>query len=481
MKIRTRLFITFLIIVGLGFYKLVDWITDDLRPRYLETMEESMIDTATIISSLVEREIKENIIQIANLRTAFDSAQRKRFSAKIYQFTKTQLNMRIYITDNKGIVVFDSEKGKDEGENYSQWNNIVRTMRGEYGARTTRTNPEDPETSTLHVSSPIMINDKIVGVLTICKPSDSVTLFLNAAKKKIVFSGIIVALAVVLLGMIISSWITWPIQKLTAHAKAIRDGQRVSAPKLGRSEIGELGEAFEEMRDALEGKQYVENYVQTLTHEMKSPLSAIKGAAELLGEKMPDEQRKQFLDNIYSESSRIQDLVDRLLQLSSIEKQKGLRDIEEINLTTLTQKVVKSLKSILSTKQISVTIQQTEPMIIKGEEFLVRQSISNLLQNAIDFSSTNGKIIVSIERTDGKIEFAVSDSGSGIPDYALEKVFDRFYSLRRPDTGKKSSGLGLTFVRETAALHGGEVHLENAPTTGAKATLILPVAPSEST
>jgi two-component system sensor histidine kinase CreC len=77
---------------------------------------------------------------------------------------------------------------------------------------------------------------------------------------------------------------------------------------------------------------------------------------------------------------------------------------------------------------------------------------------------------------EGMAEIVIADSGPGIPAYALEKVFERFYSLPRPDTGRKSSGLGLPFVREVAALHGGEVSLENRPKGGVQATLLLPLS-----
>lgn len=479
MKIRTRLFLAFLLLVGFGFYKLVDWITEDLRPRYLETMEESMIDTATILASFIVQETGGGFLDVDDLRAAFNLAQRKRFSAKIYQVTKTRLNMRVYVTDSDGVVVFDSDEGRDEGKDYSMWNDVVRTMRGEYGARTTRTDPDDPATAVLHVASPIRIDGRTVGVLTVCKPADSVTFFLTAAKRNITVAGIVAALAVGLLGVIASWWITWPIQKLTAHAKAVRDGNRVAPPRLGHSEIGQLGRAFEEMRDALEGKQYVENYVQTLTHEMKGPLSAIKGAVELLQEEMPAEQRKRFLENIHAESERLQDLVDRLLQLSALEKRKGLHEVEVLDLAALTRELVDSLAPMLSARGISVNIQQDEPVRIKGERFLIRQAVSNLLQNAIDFGPAGSAIVVSIRRTNDAVELTVSDSGPGVPDYALGRVFDRFYSLGRPDTGKKSSGLGLTFVREVATLHGGEALLENSPDGGVIASLRLPLAPGD--
>ena len=477
MKIRTRLFLAFVMLVGLGFYKLVDWVVDDLRPRYLETMEESMIDLATVLSSFVGQQVEEESIVTSGIRKTFDTAQRKRFSARIYQVTKTNLNIRVYVTDAKGTVVFDSSDGRDEGRDYSRWNDVARTMRGEYGARTTPANPDDPTASVLHVASPITASGEIVGVLTVCKPADSVTLFLHAAKRKIMLAGTVVALVVVLLGTVISSWITWPIQKLTDYAKSVRDGKRVSLPKLGRSEIGQLGAAFEEMRDALEGKQYVENYVQTLTHEMKSPLSAIRGASELLQEDMSREQRRQFLDNIHEGSVRIQDLVDRMLQLSALEKRKGLREIEDIDLTILLQDLVESMKPLLAAKDITVAVERKSPMVVKGELFLVRQATLNLFQNAIDFGSKGGSITAAVQRTDDYVEIVISDNGPGVPAYALDRVFDRFYSLQRPDTGKKSSGLGLTFAREVAILHGGKVTIDNDRETGATATLSLPFVP----
>lgn len=478
MKIRYRLFAALLVIVGIGFYQLVDWIMEDLRPRYLEAMEETMVDTATIFASLAETQMTAGALNTTDLRAAFDRAGKKRFSATIYEVTKTQLNMRVYVTDRDGIVVFDSDNGLAEGKDYSRWNDVARTMHGEYGARSTRSDPDDPTTSILHVASPIQMNGEIVGVLTVSKPADSVTLFMEAARRKIANAGIVAAISVLLLAMVFSAWITSPIDKLTRYAKAVRDGRRVASPKLGHSEIGALGAAFEEMRTALEGKRYVEDYVQTLTHEMKSPLSAIRGAAELLEEEMPLEKRRPFIENIRSESHRIQGLVDRMLQLSALEGRNELRDVDDMDVIDLVDEIVSSLQPVMSQKGLRVSVESAEPVIIRGERFLVRQAISNLLQNAIDFSTPDGAISMSVTRNDDRAEIRIRDRGPGIPEFAMEKVFDRFYSLRRPDTGKKSSGLGLVFVREAAVLHGGDVMLRNQPDGGVEAVLTLPIEPA---
>ena len=156
--------------------------------------------------------------------------------------------------------------------------------------------------------------------------------FMQETRRNIFIMGAIAAAAVVLVGTALSIWITRPIQRLTNYARAVRDGRRVPLPKLGTSEIGSLGTRFEEMRDALDGRKYIENYVQTLTHEIKSPVAAIRGAAELLREDMPAEQRDKFLGNIESETARIQEIVDRLLLLSAVEAKRALDDQKPLDL-----------------------------------------------------------------------------------------------------------------------------------------------------
>lgn len=478
MKIRTRLILALLLLVGTGFLGLVHWIIDDLRPRYLAAMEESMIDTATIFSSQLENRLDGEKIDVQELRRLFTLAEGRRFSAKIYEETKNRLDLRVYVTDRQGIVLFDSDNGRDEGKNYSKWIDVILTLRGEYGARTTPEVRGDPTTSILYVGAPVSYKGKIIGVVTVCKRARNATRFLIWARKRIIVAGVMAALFIALLGIVIYFWITIPLEKLMGYARAVSGGQRTTLPALGRNEIGELGAAFEEMRDALEGKEYISQYVQTLTHEMKSPLSAIRGAAELLEEDMPPDTRRKFLENIRGESTRIQDLIDRMLQLSALEKRKGLRDVERIDLNGLLHQIIECLDPLSSAKRLVIKIAEIGPLTIEGEYFLVRQALLNVVQNAVDFSPPESAIDIRMAAKEGLVEITVADEGPGIPDYALDKIFDRFYSLTRPDTGKKSSGLGLTITREAVALHGGSVHIENGEKRGARAVLRLPNKPS---
>jgi two-component system sensor histidine kinase CreC len=300
---------------------------------------------------------------------------------------------------------------------------------------------------------------------------------MQETRRNIFIMGALAAAAVVLAGTVLSIWITRPIQRLTTYARAVRDGRRVPLPKLGTSEIGSLGNAFEEMRDALDGRKYIENYVQTLTHEIKSPVAAIRGAAELLHEDMPAEQRDKFLGNIESETARIQEIVDRLLLLSAVEAKRTLDDQKPLDLREPVQRALASISAQAAAKEIEMTSAlPPEPCIVSADEFLIEKAILNLLQNAIAFAPRGGKVVAALQQQDGSCELRVEDNGPGIPDYAQPRVFERFFSLPRPDTGKKSSGLGLAFVREVASLHRGSVELTNGSKGGAIAQLRLPRA-----
>ena len=232
------------------------------------------------------------------------------------------------------------------------------------------------------------------------------------------------------------------------------------------------------MRDALEDRKYVETYVQTLTHEMKSPVAGIRGAVELLREEIPAEQREKFLGNIHAESRRLQTIIDRLLALSALEVRKSLEEPRPVSLSDLATGVCEQMRSAAESHGVMLqTSAVDDAPSIMGEPFLLEIALTNLIQNAIDFSPRGGAIRASVESLEDRrhVTVTVEDEGPGIPDYALPRVFERFYSLQHPATGRKSSGLGLCFVREAVELHGGTVTVCNRiDRNGVRATMRFP-------
>jgi len=236
-----------------------------------------------------------------------------------------------------------------------------------------------------------------------------------------------------------------------------------------------LAKALEDMRDALEGREYVESYVQSLTHELKSPVAAILGASEILqSPDVPADKRARFLDNIRAEAGRLRDLLERLLHLAALEKQKTLLKREPVNLREVMLRAWDHHSTLAAAKNLRVEAEIAENLVIQGDEWLIELALGNLIQNAIDFSPTGGLLRLQGYRLNQRHVLEISDEGPGIPDYARQRVFERFYSLPRPDTGKKSSGLGLCFVKEAVTLHQGTVELiEGDHGKGTKAVVVL--------
>lgn len=480
MRIRSQVFLGILLVVSLGFVLLLQWILNDLSPKYRASVEEPLVDTARVLAALAATTAHDGHINVAAFRRAFAEVETQAFSAPIYEFIKTGVDLRVYITDHTGTVVFASQTADQiEGQDYSQWRDVYLTLQGTYGARTTRDVPDDPASSVMYIAAPIVAQGETIGVLAVGKPTHNTNQLVARAKRHIIAAGTITGVAIILVGLAISGMLLHPIQRLTQYAQAVRDGKRATLPTLGGSEISTLGQAFEEMRDALEGKQYIERYVQTLTHEIKSPLAAIQGAAELLQEAMPPARREQFLQNIVGETQRIQTVVEKLLLLASLENRKAIQDVGTVDLVEIVQDAKERLAPLLTTKHITLDVNDdNNAPRFRGERFLVQQAVINLLHNAVEFTPpSGGGIRVRVRQVEAAVELVVQDHGPGIPTFACDRVFERFYSLPRPDTGKKSSGLGLSLVYEVAALHGGSIHLTNAPEGGAVARLTFPLAP----
>ena len=477
-----RIALGLIILLAAAFYYLFDKLHERIEQQYLEAIEEPMVDVAHLFAALAEQHVDPNTgtINTDTLRETFDRAKARGFKAQIYGHLKTAVTMNVYVTDRDGIVLYDSDGGRAEGEDYSAYRDFNATMKGNYGARSTRTDEEDESSSVMFVAAPINHGGEIIGIASVSKAQAATHAFREQTEQRMNWLFRMVLGACLLGVLFILAWLLRPIRRLTQYAQAIRRGERVQPPKLGRGEVRLLGKAFEEMRETLEGRNYIETYVQTLTHEMKSPVAAIRGAAEILSEGRPDmsaEQGEKFLNNIRSETERLQNIIDRLLALSAIEAKKTLENPGPIDLAKLVHRVCDDHQQAAAAKELDLKIDLGDQLVtVEGEEFLLEMAIANLLQNAIDFSPRGKALTVSIASGQGgrSAQVVIGDEGPGVPDYARERVFDRFYSLQHPDTGKKSSGLGLCFVREAAELHSGSARLEQCEPNGTRAVLELP-------
>lgn len=430
----------------------------------MEAVEESLNDTAHLLASLLEREFSQkndSLEKISEriLSPVMRTTTERDLNSKIFEITKKKVDLQLYVTDERGIVIYDSEKLK-KGQDYSKKNDVYLTLQGKYGARSSLLFGSEKG---LFVAAPIRKSGKIIGVLTVIKPKKSLIPFIESARKKFWNLSLYVALSIIILFISILYFLFSPIRKLSEYISALRFQKRVPFPKISVPEIRGLGEEMGRLFRELAGKEYVENYVQSMTHEIKSPLSSLLASSELIIEN-PD-RLESLVSNIQLEGRRIQTILEKLLELSSLENQSQLEKKLNLNLQDVVQETVASSISEAVRKKIRFR-ELTETVYVEGNFFFLGMALRNLVQNALDFSNPGSEITVRCGKENGFPFLEVEDSGPGIPSYALERIFEKFYSLPRPDTGRKSSGLGLAFVREIAKLHDADLEVKNGTSTG---------------
>ncbi|AEF23820.1 two-component system sensor histidine kinase CreC [Pseudomonas fulva] len=460
MPLGVRIFLAYFLFVGLSGWFVLSTVMDEIRPGVRQSTEETLVDTAHLLAVLLREDVRDGRLAQGQLPELLKAYGQRQPGAQIWGVAKNQVNHRIYVTDANGIVLLDSS-GLAVGQDYSRWNDVYLTLRGRYGVRSTREDPNDPDSSVMYVAAPIIDGERILGVVSVAKPNRTLQPYIERSQRRLGWLGAGLIGLGLLVGGLLSWWLSGSLRRLTRYAQAVSEGQRAELPQVRGGELGQLAQAVERMRTELEGKAYVERYVHTLTHELKSPLAAIRGAAELLEGEMPEAQRRRFVANIGEEGERLQNLVERLLHLAQVEQRQGLEERVAVPLQSMIDELVQAQMARIEQRQVRVDNQVDAAQTLLGERFLLRQALSNLLDNALDFTPPGGLIRFTCEADAETVQLRLFNQGPAIPDYALARLTERFYSLARPTTGRKSTGLGLNFVQEVAQLHDATLSIAN--------------------
>jgi len=476
-----KVFFAYLLISsGIAWY-LSEYAPEKLGKSVDETAEEIMVDTANILSQSISTSIQDEQFDVEYFSQVVANYLNRDINANIYETTKKKPSLGIYITDSTGHVVYDST-GRYVGEDFSRDNDVYLTLRGEYGARSSaydrdNKNPS-PEEKAFYVAAPIHYNNEIHGVLTVFKRVSKLSPFLDAQKKLIRKGALIIFVISLIFGIGISYIISRSTNKLVKYTTSLTKGEYTPPVKIRQVEFAELAKAIEELRIDLEGREYVEEYINTMAHELKTPITGIQATAENLLTPMDDKQRQHHINNILEANNRMKLLITRLLDLSKIERLDVLDSVETTDVKTMVADVIKTPSRLgrITEKNITLEYDIEQDFSFKVERLLSEQAIGNVIDNAIDFTSNDSTIIIQVRESNKTINIKVMDQGEGIPEYARKQLFRRFFTTSRPDTGKRGNGLGLRFVKKIMDLHGGKVQVKNRfMEKGAVATLSFPI------
>jgi len=507
---------------------------EHVKPTAQQVIEDTLLDTSKMIAANLQEPVQSG--QISNtayqqqLDSAFiaqpasfkDHSIKSKTAKTAYNLDnepeykqKTASSFRLYVTNSQGIVLYDSLPASDnaEGADYSRWNDVYLTLRGQYGARSTPDTNSTRGSSIMYVAQPIKDDlGHLIGVVSVGKPVDSVLSYLDNTRQRMLITTLLISIVSLILAGLVAWWLQQSISLVTRYTSALAEDTKKPYFYLAH-ELNSLTDTIESMKHRLENRAYVSDYVHTLTHELKSPLTAIRASGELLEDDNLDLDDRQMLSQAIGEQSiKMQQLIDRLLLLAKVEQPTFRLNRQAISLTPILTSLIKDssvkvqqrhltpIKLLIDHKQINhIAAEQVySPALlakttVAADRFWLVQALQNVLDNAIYFASN--EVSIEVTTAQNSVTIDILNDGQPLPDYAIAKAFDRYFSLSHQkqspqasgNTLKKGTGLGLTLVKQVIEHHGGSISINNvdddkeienirSPSEGVLVRIILPLA-----
>ncbi|MDM4767137.1 two-component system sensor histidine kinase CreC [Pelomonas sp. SE-A7] len=478
MKLGLRLFFAFFLIAGLTSFFVLRVFLTEVRPSVREVMEDIMVDTVNLLAEAAAEELAAGPEALQNGRLArqLSDYAKRTVDAQIWGLHKQSLDFRVYVTDAEGQVLLDSGAGASIGEDYSRWRDVALALRGEYGARTSRDVQGDDRSNVMYVAAPVREpgTRRLLGVVSVAKPLSTVQRFIDRAERRILVAGLSLLLFSSAIGVAVTGWLVLNVRRLRNYAQQVQAGERLAVPRVP-GELGDLAQAMDAMRSRLEGREHIEQTVRALTHELKSPLAALRGAGELLQDELPTADRQRFAAQVVAQSERLDALVGRMLELSKLELQQRPEHVQNLRFDRVIAEALALLADRIEQQRIRVSWDSQEAISLEADPELLALACSNLLSNALDFAPAGSELQLDLRREQGLAVWRLRDQGPGVPEAAWPQLGERFFSTARPGSARKGTGLGLAIVRQVALLHGGQLSFEPAE-PGLRVLLALPAA-----
>jgi signal transduction histidine kinase len=398
-----------------------------------------------------------------------------------------ELETRIRILDQQGIVLVDSMEGQDLGRDLSGVEEVAQALSGRPGEAIRLAESRIGIGSrTMYVAVPISVDRQVVGAVHLSQSMSDLLTVIYDLRWRLVISAGVAAVVASVAGLLLSRALTRPIRQLTLAADEVARGNlERQVPVRSADEIGRLGQAFNRMVAQLRATERMRtDFVSNVSHELRTPLTAIKGLVETLRDGAVDDRevRDRFLTTVEDETDRLIRLVNDLLVLSKADSHALKLKREPLDVRDLIDRSICKLAPQLEEKGILVEASASDgPQLILADADRIEQVLVNLLDNAIKYSPEGGRITVAIDDEGQALEMvsvAVGDEGVGIPAEDLPRVFERFYRVDRArarDGG--GSGLGLSIAKAIVEAHGGDITLRSEEGQGTTVRFTLPRAP----
>lgn len=420
----------------------------------------TLIGVASIYYELFKNQVKNDLHILAEILVDSEILQTQT------ELTFEKMELRITWVDEHGVVLYDNRMDVQNMGNHAKRPEIMEAM--EYGKGESIRTSDTLEMNTYYYA--LRMEDG--SVVRVSRNANSaLSIFLTPLPMLILIIGFVIGVCV-LLADYLTKTLLQPIEALTHSME--HSSEKAEEVPIYKELVPFVQTIRKQHENILKVSKVRQDFTANVTHELKTPLTAIAGYAELIENQMVSaEQEIKFAGEIRKNSDRLLRLINDIIRLSELDSTDDLEQKENLDLYALASECAKNLSVNASRRGISFTFCGSTCMI-RGNRDMLYELIDNLCENAIRYNNAGGMVKLLVEMVDGRTHLVVADNGIGIPKEHQERVFERFYRVdksRSKATG--GTGLGLAIVKHIVAIHGAEISLESEVGKGTKVTVIF--------
>ena len=382
---------------------------------------------------------------------------------------------RILIVDRDYKIVKDTY-GADEGKTLLS-SMIIKCFRGEEAVRYIS------KSQKIEMAVPVKSPEvkQLQGAMLITFSTSEIAATIDELEQKgILIVGIIVALSI-LLGYILSTVLVKPFATVTKSIEDLTDGyqkEEISVPDY--TETALITDAFNKMLSRMKVlDESRDEFVSNVSHELKTPLTSMKVLADsLVGQEgIPEELYQEFMSDITAEIDRENKIITDLLSLVKMDKKAANLNIEHLNINQLLEDILRRLRPIADKRNIDLILDSFRPVEADVDEVKITLAISNLVENGIKYNVDDGWVRVTLDADHKDFYVKVADSGMGIPQDSIERIFERFYRVDKSHSKEiGGTGLGLAITRSAVTKHHGTIQVSSKEGEGTTFTVRIPLS-----